>query len=273
VLRLISFATILASCPALGAEPNWFRRPPEGAQHDYFAGVGNHAEENKAYTIAVLEALAEAGRLRSRTISLKEELLISAESQIRNGNRQTTEAESISQHLATTGSWQIVPGVRIVRAQLERDTIDGRYRAYVMLEIPRREPRAVAKPVDALWRSAVIPGWGQIWKKQDGKGYAILATEVALLAGAISTGIMSGKARGDADATAVAADRTYYNDRADTLFYVSLGTGIAAAAVYIYNLLDAHLAERTDVIYQTAILTSKASVSPTGGQVRLLLTF
>lgn len=270
----ILFVVLLYASPAFATDvpPDWVRRRPEGANHDYFPNVGEGASESEAYTAAVLRALAEVGR-ETAGLQVSAEMLISAQAQISHRDGQSFETESIREHLHSSGSWQIAPGVKIVRVELGRDASSGRYRAYVLVEVPRREPRAVSLPVDALWRSALVPGWGQISKRQEGKGYAILATEAVLLAGTLTTGIMNRKARADANATAIPADRTFYSDRADNLFYASLGIGIAAAAVYVYNLLDAYLAERSDIIYQTAHPTPVMGLSSSQAQPGLRLTF
>lgn len=267
---LLFLAAFLSSAPALAAdEPAWFSRVPEGENYDYFRGVGDGVSEDKAYVMAVTLALTEIAR-EAAVLNIQTEVIAQAKEQMSDNAAERSNTESIDQRVRTQSTWQIAPGVRVVRTRLDRD--GGRFRAYVLLEVPRREPRAEPKRSSALLWS-LIPGGGQIWKHQYTKGCTILATEVVLVGGAITTGIMGQKARQDANGTSVPADRSFYSDRADTLYYVGLGLGITAFAVYVYNLVDAYVTERDDVIYKTARLSPTIGFAPNGAQALMRVTF
>jgi len=59
---------------------------------------------------------------------------------------------------------------------------------------------------------------------------------------AIITGLAGKAERDKASESTVQHDRDVYNQRADTLFYVSAGTAAVAMGVYVFNLLNAYAA-------------------------------
>ena len=97
--------------------------------------------------------------------------------------------------------------------------------------------------LDAVWRSAIVPGWGQFYKKKTGKGIAILASEAALISTTVYCESMrSDNMRKSAETTNLDITKEY-RKRADTW---ELRRNIAiggAVAVYAFNLLDAALAK------------------------------
>lgn len=92
---------------------------------------------------------------------------------------------------------------------------------------------------DPVWRSAVVPGLGQVYKKQKGKGFAILTTEAVLIAGFFVADNISynyfekAKTHRDTDIR-----REYLQD-SDNWESARNAIGAVAAGVYIYNIIDA----------------------------------
>lgn len=93
-----------------------------------------------------------------------------------------------------------------------------------------------------LWRSAIVPGWGQLYKGSKLKGGCIMGGCAALIAGIIVTenqrSVYSSKIT---KTHSVEVKRSYAN-KADNM---AIGRNIfigATAALYIYNLVDAIVA-------------------------------
>lgn len=94
----------------------------------------------------------------------------------------------------------------------------------------------------ALWRSALLPGWGQIYNRQVVKGVFVGGTEAALLTGALVFQVLGSRAdarygwglRETVDQRAVAED--HYRSR-----NILLGL---AAALWAYGALDAYFSGR-----------------------------
>ncbi len=91
-----------------------------------------------------------------------------------------------------------------------------------------------------LWRSAICPGWGQMYKGSIAKGVSILAAEVLTIGGIIFTenerAVYVSKMRSQPNFA------RQYKSRADNYETARNCCIGAAAAVYLYNLIDAIVA-------------------------------
>lgn len=92
---------------------------------------------------------------------------------------------------------------------------------------------------DALWRSALVPGFGQIYKGHKAKGITIMSGEAALIGGIIFCETRRADFKRKSKETFNIDKITNYLDNADnyaTCRNICIG---AAAALYVYNLIDA----------------------------------
>lgn len=108
-----------------------------------------------------------------------------------------------------------------------------------------------------LWRSLLIPGWGQMYKGSMVKGIAILSVEAVAVSGIF----VAENLRASYVKKMKEQPRFYktYNTKADNWQNVRNGIICAAAAVYVYNLVDAIVADgakRTIVEKNTAFRLS-----------------
>jgi hypothetical protein len=95
----------------------------------------------------------------------------------------------------------------------------------------------------ALWRSVILPGWGQFHKKKTGKGAIILTTEVVAVSGLVFCEIKRSDNRRKSSETTNLNIIKEYRNRADSWELrrnIFIG---AAAGVYLWNVLDAALAK------------------------------
>jgi hypothetical protein len=95
----------------------------------------------------------------------------------------------------------------------------------------------------ALWRSMILPGWGQFHKKKVGKGVTFLTTEAAVISGLVFCEIKrSDNWRKSSETTNINIAKEYRN-RADSWeLRRNIFVGVAAG-VYLWNVLDAALAK------------------------------
>jgi hypothetical protein len=95
----------------------------------------------------------------------------------------------------------------------------------------------------ALWRSMIIPGWGQFHKRKAAKGVIFLTTEIAAISGLAFCEIQrSDNWRKSTETTNVAITKEYRN-RADSWELRRNILAGAAAGIYLWNVLDAALAK------------------------------
>ena len=89
-----------------------------------------------------------------------------------------------------------------------------------------------------FWRSALIPGWGQMYKRSYAKGITILVLEATAVTSAIifdnrySSYIRKSHSTSDSNAI------KFYQNKANNAKNIRNGLFIGASAVYIYNLVD-----------------------------------
>jgi hypothetical protein len=95
----------------------------------------------------------------------------------------------------------------------------------------------------ALWRSMILPGWGQFHKKKTGKGIFFLATEALLATGAIYSEMQrADNFRKSQETTNLTIIKEYRNRADNWELYRNIALG-ATAGVYLWNVLDAALAK------------------------------
>lgn len=103
-----------------------------------------------------------------------------------------------------------------------------------------------------LWRSAIIPGWGQLYKGSNLKGGLIIGSTVALVGGIIYTETMRQDYMNKISKTHNTDNIRTYKTRADNF---AMGRNICIgglAALYVYNIIDAIVAPgaRRIVVHQ-----------------------
>lgn len=94
-----------------------------------------------------------------------------------------------------------------------------------------------------LWRSAVCPGWGQMYKGSQTKGIVILGSQVVTLGGVVVFENMRSSYVTKAKKQPQFAQQYYA--KASNCKNIRNGFIAAAAAVYVYNLIDAVAASGT----------------------------
>jgi hypothetical protein len=92
---------------------------------------------------------------------------------------------------------------------------------------------------DALLRSAIAPGWGQLHKGSRTKGIFIIAGEALLVGGLVASENLRATYIKRIGETHTAAYIKDYARKADTMENLRNVCITAAAALYIYNLIDA----------------------------------
>lgn len=91
----------------------------------------------------------------------------------------------------------------------------------------------------ALWRSTLIPGWGQMYKHNTAKGITILTLEAASIIGIVVCHNQSNSYYNKALAERNMELREAYQDRSTTYLHIRNGCIAAAGAIYVWNIVDA----------------------------------
>jgi hypothetical protein len=92
---------------------------------------------------------------------------------------------------------------------------------------------------DAFWRSALLPGWGQMYKGSKTKGLFIIAGEAAFIGGLVATeNLRASYMKKILETHQADAIRTYARN-ADTMKNMRNLCITGAAVLYLYNIIDA----------------------------------
>ena len=89
----------------------------------------------------------------------------------------------------------------------------------------------------ALWRSAVLAGWGQHHSGATGRGYFFMGTEAVTLGTSVALFFMQDKARDDYTGATTDFDNKWDDyTKKSQMFQIAAGI---TGALYVYNLIDA----------------------------------
>ncbi len=244
------------SCVSQGTPSQNFRLSPgrQGTPNASMAFWLRTLTLHGAWAIVALPA-----QLRSDTVVL------------RNGERHTGVRAVVQDNyvniVTKRGQIRVVPKrevASLVPEPVDWEQDEAQLRARIAKLIQEREQAARARqvePLSALWRSAILPGWGQLRKGSEFKGFALAG------AAALSTVLLYNTTGGHEAAVAdrdVARDRTLAsglltaNLGLATVFYAqglsaqadversaatAARVSIFLLAVYAYNLFDAYFAD------------------------------
>lgn len=95
-----------------------------------------------------------------------------------------------------------------------------------------------------VWRSAIVPGWGQLYKKDKTKGYILTGSTGLLVLGTVIADNQHSSYYNLAIQNRDVRLRKSYLSSADTWENTRNGFMIALAGVYLYNLVDATIFKR-----------------------------
>jgi hypothetical protein len=133
--------------------------------------------------------------------------------------------------------------------EYERTATGRVYRVWELYEVSSKRSFTPYIPeytdrygASAGWRSALLPGWGQMHKGSMAKGLFIIGGEVALIGGIVATENLRASYMKKINQTHNAAHIKTYAGKADTMENIRNLCITGAAALYIYSLVDAIVA-------------------------------
>jgi hypothetical protein len=91
----------------------------------------------------------------------------------------------------------------------------------------------------SLWRSAILPGWGQAHNNETAKAWLIGGATLGMFTGVVTTYYLGQKAYSDYDAAQNSKDATSRFDAAQGWFMANQTFYVIFGLAYSYNLFDA----------------------------------
>ena len=241
--------------PAYGGNPirpRWIGNPPEGNNALYFVVVHNDASSSldgaRSYSLKDLASNVE----RTDKVDVNEIYSENSRQKYKsNGDVDFLGYDDYSLELKVEGTAMPIHSRRIdeYSKPTTRGGISGLdyYALYAVERKGRRADFSSLKITDSygiqyMWRSAIVPGWGQMYKGSYGKGGLMMGGTVAFAAGiVVSESMRADFATKAAQAHSTEATRQYQSNINNAALARNICIG-GAAALYIYNLVDAIVA-------------------------------
>jgi len=161
------------------------------------------------------------------------------------GNESIRYTENFVQIIKVDGEEITITGLKKEEEYWQKVKINGKveYQYWLLMKIPK--PNSNISEIkqgygmQGVWRSALVPGWGQLYKREKKKGLAILGGTGLLALGTVVTYSQYNSNLRLAQQNSNIYVRTQYIDRADSWRNGSYVCIAGIAALYIYNIIDA----------------------------------
>ncbi|MDR1226065.1 MAG: DUF5683 domain-containing protein [Prevotellaceae bacterium] len=249
--RLISYLLLLHSCllSAQGMQPQWVSNPPieTNATYKFVKVVGMGSSLRDAELACIDKLSMDESLIRSVDISKVSTLDRITNQQVENGKLSEVTKTENKVRLQIKGQ-AIQLQAKLVDEHVELVKANGgqQYRVAALYMValqssPVFDHISVRTGYGArgLWRSAIVPGWGQLHKGSTLKGILVLGGEALLVGGAIaSENLRASYVKKIAETRNVAHMRAY-SANADNMQNARNIFIVGIAALYAYSLIDA----------------------------------
>jgi len=216
--------------------PDWAKGSvPEGRCFAYFKGIGEASSPSEARRRALEAALVEVAMNREVAVDARTRSIIS--------ERGGKVYEEFVREVLTSGKSQLIQGLKIVEEYTEPKGDSEVW--YLLVRVPkvldwrRCMEKVKGYGLRPLWRSALVPGWGQVYKGHRTKGKFLMIASLASASVSISAYVAAEREGSLALSSRREADREYHRDMEDIFRSVSLLSGVVAGGLYVYSLVDA----------------------------------
>lgn len=222
-------------CTSDDPEPHWHAHDPKGHAFLYVVGHADIAAAPAAAeqlaTASALKALVQERRVEVRSAARAAKVFESHDGVVRKTARIETD-------VMTTVDPEVVRGAEVVGVYRQR--CGGVSRASVLMRVRREVPEGARPPwVDPVWRSALVPGWGQVTNEQRGKGVALGVTIAMAFPVAVGGYLYAENAAADARATRLQAERDVYALRSEMGWWVGVSGIVVAGVAWMAAVVDA----------------------------------
>lgn len=223
-------------------KPNWISETPFGDNFSYHKGQASNTKSleearKQAFANVVASIAAEQQvdvRVQSTTTT----------SQTNNNKTYNVNGSFFEVVEISTGK-SILNGLKFEeeywqKLQLPNGSIQ--YESWILMRLPKSSnSRYIQKSYGfaPVWRSALMPGWGQFYKKQNTKGIVLLAATGVALIGTIVTENQRSSNYTSALNTRDINERRAFISTADNWENSRNAIIAVGGAIYLYNLIDA----------------------------------
>ncbi len=229
------------------SKPDWIEESPTGDSYKYYTGIGSSTTSlESAQESAIGNVLSQISFNDNTTIQVERTYTKEENVDIDlSGEEKYSYNEDYIQVINSSGEEIVIRGLQkeedYWQKVLTNDKIEYQY--WVLMKIPKNgaSPKEIKQGygMSGVWRSAVVPGWGQFYKKERNKGIGFLSSAGLFAIGTVVTYSQYKSNLRLAQQNSNIYVRTQYIDRADNWRNGSYFCIAGFAAIYIYNIIDA----------------------------------
>ena len=239
VISFALFADILA-------QPMWAIKVPPGYGNDFFVGTGVSTNSRAdASSVALADALAKIVKSRSIKVAVDETISSNITETNSNGKWDVKQIDKIIREIKVTGKSTTIRGLKEVESSIEIN--NELFEAWVLVSIPKKHPIQPPTKYSAIWRSVLLPGWGQFYKDDTFKGFSFMFLTLSSVTSGFVFSELSKEATNNALSSRTQARRDFFNDQAKQFNTFSTISFISAIVFYTWNIVDATIVKQDNL--------------------------
>jgi hypothetical protein len=225
---------LLASAMPSQCAPRWTTQTPIGKNHVYAVGVGEAASLYEARRLSISDAMSVFSE--QQNISIKS----------RFHSLSTEDRRQIEDEVSIKGASTTLKGLRLTETYVVGSS--GRQQVWSLMSLP--SANEIGR-WSAIWRSALLPGWGQFYQGKNWRGAVFLAGGVLGVGGALYTASRQQDFENQGQQSTVPATRHYYYDQADKYHQGNVAFVTLTITSYALSLADAIFtsSNKADIYY------------------------
>lgn len=234
------------------SKPGWLNEPPKGEAFIYYTAVGTSERSiENAQKVALGNVISQMSFEGATTIQVSSTLKVEEERNLKlAGDEKFNFREDFVEVIRADGEKFTINGLQKEEEYWQKVSDNGsiRYQYWVLMRTPNPNYSG-GKSIQQgygfapVWRSAIIPGWGQLYKKEKKKGIIILSATAITVSGAIISHSMYNTSLNNAAETHDIDLINAYIEDSNSWQTTRNIFSVAAVAIYLYNIVDAFTAK------------------------------
>ena len=199
-MKKFFFVFVVALSSICFSQPEWISKTPSGYLNDYFVGKGtSYNSKAEAAQFAFEDAIISI--MRNNTINVEYSMdnkVFSTQTNI-NDEIKSEIVRKAAEELKINGNSKIMKGLKETETYYE---INGNaYVAFALVCLPKKNSISPPSSFSPIWRSFLLPGWGQLYKEETFKGISFMILSV----GGVASGFVFNQLSEDASNKAFSA--------------------------------------------------------------------
>ncbi len=228
-------------------KPSWISNTPVGENYNYYSGIGSSITSlEQAHESAVADVVHKIVQEGSFTATVE------SRTQVGENIRSTSSGDIFEitddflKEVTQTGTSKLVIGLQEEETfwQSVQRSSGVEYQYWVLLKVlkPGMQPVEITRHeygIDPVWRSVLIPGWGQYYKGEIPKSRKILLSESVLISTSVVAFYFSSNYNHKAEDEYDLDNKSVYMDWSNRAHTIGTVTGVMAGTIHIFNIFDA----------------------------------